>query len=232
MKKYPMHSMVTSKAIRAELRKKFSHAALYRKIAEIRNKTGNSISKDVALDVVAALSDIKVYEILKTEKRDSELAELRDALSKFNFGDKIATRPIMKSVSVVREIEISPYDLPLTKYDIDTELIADCKMQAPYRKAVSEALLTLETRMRTTMAVADTFTGAALIKEAKNKGVFNRAVKSEEEGLYFIFMGAMEWLRNPPGHKKIKYTKEEAMKIVLFTDYLIKLFDALFNKKI
>jgi hypothetical protein len=35
------------------------------------------------------------------------------------------------------------------------------------------------------------------------------------------------WIRNPSAHKKIAYTKEEALKIVIFVDYLIKLFEGL-----
>lgn len=135
------------------------------------------------------------------------------------------------SPTVVRE-EKSPYDLPLGKYAIDSELIADCKIQKPYRKAVSEALLTLETRIRKTLGLPDTCIGVDLISEAQKKGVFTRNVPAEEQGLAMLFKGAIMWLRNPPVHKKVGYTKEEAVKVVLFTDYLIKLFDDLFNKRI
>lgn len=63
-------------------------------------------------------------------------------------------------------------------------------------------------------------------------GVFKRNVPAEERGLAMLFRGSIMWLRNPLGHKKIEYTKEETMKIVLFADYLVKLFDDLVNKRI
>lgn len=225
--------MTTSKTIRQELLKKMATPTIYTKIKSVKKKTGNSISKEVAVDVVASLEGIDVHSILKKEGREEELKEFRDTVAKFDFGNGVAVKkPIIVNSNSENREEKSPYDLPLSKYDIDLELIKDCKIQQPYRKAVSEALLTLETRIRSTLTLPDTYTGAALITEANKRGIFKRTVAAEEQGLYFLFMGAFNWLRNPPGHKKVEYTKEEAIKVVLFTDYLIKLFDDLFNNRI
>lgn len=225
--------MTTSKKIREELLKMFSQPTMHRKMTEIRKQTGNSISKEVAYDVLASMNDVDVHGVLKNENREQELKEFSDTMSKFDFGNGVAVRkPIIVNKTDDAKDERSPYDIPLAKYDLDSELVADCKIQKPYRKAVSEALLTLETRIRATLGLPDTYTGAALINEANKRGVFKRTVPAEEQGLYFLFMGAFNWLRNPPGHKKVEYTKEEALKVVLFTDYLIKLFDDLVNKRI
>ena len=47
-----------------------------------------------------------------------------------------------------------------------------------------------------------------------------------------LFRSAVMWIRNPPGHRKVNYDKESALKLVLYADYLIKLFDDLKNKRI
>lgn len=224
--------MSTSKKIREKLLEIFSQPTMHRKVVEIRKQTGSSISKEVAHDILAAINDVDVYDILKNENREPELKEFSDAMTKFDFGNGIAVRKPVVVNGNSENKEKSPYDLSLTKYNIDPELIADCKIQKPYRKVVSEALLTLETRIRSTLNLPDTYTGADLVTEAKKQGVFRRTVPAEEEGLYFMFMGAFKWLRNPSGHRKINYTKEDSIKIVLYTDYLIKLFDDLHNKRI
>lgn len=226
--------MTTSKTIRQELLKKIAQPTIYKRMEAVREVTGKSISKEVAIDVVASQERIDVHSILKNEGRTQELDEFRDVMSKFDFGKGKVKRQIVKLDNQNNENkeEKSPYDFPLSKYNIDAELIKDCKIQQPYRKAVSEALLTLETRIRDTLRLDETYYGENLIKEAKNKGVFQRKIKAEEDGLFFMYMGAIKWLRNPSGHRKINYTKEDSIKVVLFTDYLIKRFDDLINKRI
>ncbi|MDP9305835.1 MAG: TIGR02391 family protein [Thermoproteota archaeon] len=202
------------------------------KIKEVKKKTGNSISKEVAIDIVASAEGIDVHPILKDEEREEELKEFREIISKFDFGSKVASRKSVVANFNSEKVERSPYDTPLAKFKIDSELVSDCKIHKPYRKAIGESLLILETRIRSTLNLPESYTGASLVAEAKKKGVFKRTVVAEENGLYFLFMGAFLWLRNPTGHKKVQYTKEEAIKVVLFTDHLIKLFDDLFNKRI
>jgi len=59
----------------------------------------------------------------------------------------------------------------------------------------------------------------------------NHRYTKNQEGLQLLYRGAFQWLRNPPGHRKIEYSKQNAVKIVLFSDYLIRLFDDLCNNK-
>jgi hypothetical protein len=121
----------------------------------------------------------------------------------------------------------SPYDISLRAFQIDEELVRDCKMTKPYRAAIREATLTLETRIRKRLNLPDDVIGKDLIIEARKRGVFKRPVAAEEEGLFFLYCGTIAWLRNPPSHKKVEYGKDEAVKIILFIDYLLKLFDRL-----
>ena len=225
--------MTTSKKIRNALLKKMARPTIYKKMEAVRKITGSSISREVAVDIVASQEEIDVHSILKNEGRTEELDEFKDTLSKFDFGNGQVKRKPEKNNEYKKEtVEKSPYDYSLSKFNIDAELVVDCRIQKPYRKAVSEALLTLETRIRSTLGLSDTLTGASLVTEAKKQEVFKRIVPAEEEGLYFMFMGAFKWLRNPTGHRKINYTKENAIKMVLYTDYLIKLFDDLVHKRI
>lgn len=232
-KKEDREQTTTSRGIRDELLKKIAQPTIYKRINSVRKIAKKSISNQVALAVVASQEGIDVYSILKREGREKEIEGFKDAISRFDFDNKKTRKQrVSKTPETSEKEERSPYDLPLTKYNIDSELIADCKIQKPYRKAVSEAMLTLETRIRSAIGVDETFYGEKLIVEAKKQGVFKRKVQAEEDGLYFMYMGAIKWLRNPSGHRKIKYTKEDSVKMVLYADYLIKLFDDLVNKRI
>lgn len=223
--------MTTSKLIRAELRKKnIPQSTIYDKINQVKAKTGNSISQEVALDVVASQAGLNVSKLLKKEGRADELRNFMGVMAKFDFGNNVARKPKIQIVE--KRIDKSPYDLPLSKYNIDQELIDDCKIKRPYRNAVSEAMLTLETRIRKQLALPDSLTGVALIDEAQKRGIFKRTVLSEEQGLAMLFRGAVMWVRNPSGHRKVNYSKADSIKMVLFADYLIRLFDDLLNKRV
>lgn len=223
--------MTTSKTIRDKLLEKIPKRRMYTRIEQVKRTAQNSITSEVAMYVVASQENISVPKILKKENKDSELDDFQQAITTFDFETGVARKPKPPNSQESKE-KTSPFDFPLSKFNIDQELIRDCKIQQPYRNAVKEALLTLETKIQKNLNVDSTHYGVALITEAKKKGVFDRIDKGESEGLYFLFRGAIQWLRNPSGHKKVNYSKEDAIKIVLFADHLISLFDDLFNKRI
>lgn len=199
----------------------------------LRKKTNYGISIETSTYMVAAKEGIDVHRLLAKEGKQKELEDFKTACATYDFGNSETKRkPIQKNEEKKNGSVKSPFDIPLSQYNIDAELVTDCKIQKPYRKAVSEAMLTLETRIRSSIGVDETFYGEKLIAEAKRQGVFKRKVQAEEDGLYFMYMGAIKWLRNPSGHRKINYTKEDSVKMVLYADYLIKLFDDLVNKRI
>lgn len=227
--------MAISKLVKTELDKlNIPYQTIHSRKRALRKKSKNAISSETALYIVAANEGIDVHKLLPKDGKDKDLEDFKTARATYDFDNYEIKKKPPKNNSQQKEnnVEKLPYDYSLSKFNIDAELVADCKIQKPYRKAVSEALLTLETRIRSTLGLPDTYTGAALITEAKKRDVFKRTVPAEEEGLYFLFMGAMKWLRNPPGHRKVEYSKEDSVKIVLFTDYLIRLFDDLVNKRI
>jgi hypothetical protein len=219
-------------SITRELLKIIPSRTMYNRMNKMKKIAKYSISNRVALDVVASLAGIDVQKVLsKQDDGRQELAEFRDAISRFDFesGEVKRTRAVKPKK---RKNDKSPYDMPLGKYGIDLELVNDCRIHKPYRKPVSEALLTLETRMRKTLKAGDSVTGTNLVSEASKQGVFTRSVQSEQDGLNQLYRGVFLWFRNPQGHRKVEYSKEDAVKMVLFIDYLIRLFDDLYNKRI
>jgi hypothetical protein len=191
------------------------YSAIRRK--ETKHKAATS---EILFYLVATEHDIKISKYIKDQaildKVDLLIQKEENGSSKLENRAKVVTK-------IVKEED--PYNFPLSKFRIDSELIKDCKLIKPYRSCIKEALLTLETRIKHKLKVNKN--GKALIQECKSRNVFKKNEPSEEEGLYFLFMGAIEWLRNPPSHNKIHYTKEDAVKIILFTDYLIGLFNSL-----
>lgn len=88
--------MTTSKEIRKALLKKMGQSTIYKKIEAVEKIAGSSISREVAVDIVASQEKIDIYSILKNEGRSKELDEVKDTLSKFDFGNsavKIKPKP-------------------------------------------------------------------------------------------------------------------------------------------
>lgn len=195
-----------------------SEQGVYSAIRRKETVFKNSIKPDIACYLVATDKDIKISRYLE----DSELSKVNKLLEI----SPLIRRPVIKKDEItIKEIkEINPYNLSLSIFNIDNELVKDCKLVKPYRGCIREALLTLETKIKNKLEINKSLTGRKVITECKRKGVFKRQDKSEEEGLYFLFCGAILWMRNPPSHKKLKYSKQEAIQVILFTDYLIKLF--------
>ena len=217
--------MAINKKIMGEICKQIGQRSAYRKISKIRRKTGNSISKNIAACILASQINIDVYNILQND--DKELAEFRQALT--NFDDAKIIKQPKKEDNKKNTKKDSPYDYSLSKFDLDGDLIKNCKIQLPYRTAVKEAALVLETRIRTELQLGPEYTGTRLIQHAKKINIFKRPIDSEADGLYFTYMGVFQWIRNPPGHQQIEYTKDETIKIILYIDYLIKLFSKIAN---
>ncbi len=46
---------------------------------------------------------------------------------------------------------------------------------------------------------------------------------AEQEGVHMLFRGAVQFVRNPPMHKKLRYTEVEARGAVGLIDYLLLL---------
>ena len=226
--------MPISKLVKEAIDKKgIPYQTIHSRKKSYRKKTDNAISSETALYLVAAKEGVDVPKLLKKDNKLQELQDFKNAHATYNFDSReIKRKPKSKNNEEKKESIKSPYDFPLSCYNLDKDLTNDCKITKPYRNAVKEAMLTLEDRMRTSLKVDESVHGVELVTEAAHQGVFNRKNKGEQEGLQLLFRGAFQWIRNPPGHRKIEYSKEDAIKMVLFADYLINLFEQLFNKTI
>ncbi len=123
--------------------------------------------------------------------------------------------------------ELDPFIIPLSQFNLFPDLAKECKIKKPYSKEINHAVLNLEDFMRKRMNLDETTYGKGLVEEAKRKEIFKRKLESESQGLYFMYMSAILWLRNGGFHKKNNADKDECFKVIMFIDYLIKLFDKL-----
>ena len=224
-----------NREIMEKMREKIAVSTIYRKIDKIRQKTHNSISKNAAACILAAELGIDVQKILKNS--DAELEEFRQSLKMLglenqqNAKSQRAAKTTSNDDKRKASDERTPYDYSLSKFGLDNDLVKNCKMQKPYRMAVKEAALALEVRIRDKLNLNSQYFGIKLIDKANNMGIFDRPLQDEKCGLYFTYAGAVKWIRNPSAHQQTKYTKEEAIKLILYFDYLIKLFDKLVAKR-
>jgi len=125
---------------------------------------------------------------------------------------------------------IDPLSISLSQFNLFPELAKECKIKKPYSKEINHAILNLEDFMRKKMKLDETFHSKGLVEEARRKNIFKRKLESESQGLYFMYMSAFLWLRNGGFHKKQNAEKDECFKLIMFIDYLIKLFDKLANE--
>lgn len=199
-------------------------------ISRFKIKYCSNCTQNASAYILGLAMDVKVWRKLNKEDRESLPNNISEIVERYKTDKNLELKKHKKETKIITKNvgKESPYDFPLSKFNIDEELIQDCKLVKPYRGGIREALLTLETKIKKKLKTKNN--GKPLIQECKSRGVFDREEQSEKEGLFFLFMGAIEWLRNPPSHNKINYSKEDAIKIILFTDHLIKLFYELCNK--
>ncbi len=121
-------------------------------------------------------------------------------------------------------IKVLDLEKALDQLGIDSVIRKDCfPLRKPYRTHVGEAYLTLENVIKQELQLPDSLGGTDVVSEAAKKGLFNRSVNAERDGLNHVFRGAVLWLRNPAHHRKGDMPKEDALKMILFADYLVKL---------
>ena len=159
--------MKFNKAIFNQLVKKIgSNQGVYSTIRRYEKKfkayTPESIFYFIAAKKNIKISKYGLEESILT-KVDELLEKDKDPESRTKKQIQIVTKKVGKG---------DPYDFPLSKFNLDQELIDDCKLTKPYRSCVREALLTLETKIKKKLNVNKN--GKPLIQECKSRGVFKR----------------------------------------------------------
>jgi len=107
---------------------------------------------------------------------------------------------------------------------IDQQLYERCK-DKDYHDVVTNAFPILEDRIRAKVGVDPSYSGRKLIDYAFNPKTGKLTLgetESEREAFYFIFRGALGFLRNPPSHRLTEDESNiEAFEIICMVDLLL-----------
>jgi len=111
---------------------------------------------------------------------------------------------------------------------IDPKLYERCK-DKDYHDVVTNAFPILEDRIRAKIGADPSYSGRKLIDEAFNPKTGKLTLgetASEREAFYFIFQGALGFLRNPPSHRLTEEENNtETFEIICMVDLLLKIVD-------
>jgi len=111
---------------------------------------------------------------------------------------------------------------------IDPKLYERCK-DKDYHDVVTNAFPILEDRIRAKIGVDASYSGRKLIDYAFNPKTGKLTLgetESEREALYFIFQGALGFLRNPPSHRLTEEESNiETFEIICMVDLLLRIVD-------
>lgn len=113
----------------------------------------------------------------------------------------------------------------------DTELRARCldllSAQSHYDRAIREACVILEDRVRQAANATKTLVGVSLMEQAfgpKDGPLRLSDVSQEQVGAMQIYRGIMAYARNPAGHNLTdRYSQLDAMRFVGFVDLLLSM---------
>ena len=112
--------------------------------------------------------------------------------------------------------------------DLDIRLLAQC-MNKNYHDTVSNAFPILEDRIRQKLSVNRDYHGSELIDLAFNPKTGKLVLgetEAEKEGTYFLFKGALMFIRNPPAHTQSgEEDRNSALKVMHTVDFLLKMVD-------
>ena len=132
-----------------------------------------------------------------------------------------------------RKLQAELTALQVERMIADEELRNDCaeflERESTYIDAIRRAGVVLEERLRKTIGGdgPEKFKhGVDLVDYALRKNSGRLVISefpAEQEGVHMLFRGAVQFVRNPPSHKKLRYTELEARQAVGLIDYLLSL---------
>lgn len=201
-------------AILKAVRKRKSYKEVAKKVHAAEDYCSSVLNGALAHELVEGKRGFyRQTPLLRTINIDSEL--------KKKVTKKTSPAPTPKPTATIRVLDL---EKALDQLNIDPVIKKDCfPLRRPYRTHVGEAYLTVENFIKQELKLPDSLVGVDVVSEAVKKGLFDRSVKSEKEGLGLLFRGTVLWLRNPAHHRKGDMPKEEALEMILFADYLMKL---------
>ena len=123
------------------------------------------------------------------------------------------------------------YGVQLQEIIRDRELLSTCLDSfdtGKYDTAIFSAFRLVEEKIRKKAELDENHLGVNLVTEALHpeKGLLvisQCKVKSEQEGIYNLFKGAIAFFKNPPSHREVKYEDPlTAIKVIGFAELLLQ----------
>jgi uncharacterized protein (TIGR02391 family) len=163
------------------------------------------------------------------------LAPLEDALHTFMLAIESReeeNRQLRAELDGLRATLQEERKIPLRRI-VDEELRDDCteflEREDTYQDAITRAGRVLEERLRHTIGGNGEerfMEGVRLVDYALNPESGKLVISEhpgEQDGVRMLFRGAVQFVRNPPSHKKLEYTDLEAWRAISLIDYLLSL---------
>jgi len=183
---------------------------------------------------------ISMKSVRKIESTEEELYEFWQELIRVGAVravDRLNPELFVLTAKGKRLAETEDYNLELPSLNIldflSDQQLAKCVVSAfneqHYDDAVFRAFRHLEERVRQRAKLGPENVGASLIVEALHheRGRLRIArceTKAEEEGVFLLFKGAIQLLKNPGSHRTVNWDDpKRAAEAILFADFLLSL---------
>ena len=179
--------------------------------------------------------DIRKGDILR-RKDGSELRVLRSVTGKsvrntektvLNLKDYNRQEPPLQE----NEVDVSKSDLPEHKFHpIIAQKVWAMFLQGNYDPAVLQAFKEVEIAVREAGNYTEADHGVPLMRKAFHQDNGNltdtNQQSAERVAIEHLFVGAMGYCRNPLGHREVNLSAEEAVEMIFFASYLLRLVDS------
>ena len=129
------------------------------------------------------------------------------------------------------DVDVSKSDLPEHKFHpIIAQKVWAMFLQGNYDPAVLQAFKEVEIAVRKAGNYADSDHGVPLMRKAFHQDNGNltdtNQQSAERVAIEHLFVGAMGYCRNPLGHREVNLSAEEAVEMIFFASYLLRLIDS------
>ena len=197
----------------------------------------NSISPDEAIDQLnRRFSEHSVeyqYKSGQIEKVDSPdihsevVKPAEDGITELDLKDYDRQKPPLQE----NEVDVSASDLLEHEFHpAISSKVWSFFSHGAYDTAVFEAFKQVEIAVRKAGGYAEADIGVKLMRKAfnvKNGDLTDpEQQESEKEARFFLFVGAIGAYKNPGSHRDVEITAEEAIEMIAFASYLLRIVDS------
>ena len=179
--------------------------------------------------------NIRKGDILRRDD-GSELQVLRSVLQRDSIGGDITELDLrdydqQEPFLPENEVDMSESDLPAHElHPLIAQKVWEIFLRGNYDLAVLEAFRRVEIVVREAGNYAEGDHGVPLMRKAFHKDNGNLAdtnqPSAERIAMEHLFVGAMGYCRNPLGHREVNLSAEEAVEMIFFASYLLRIVDS------